>query len=249
MKKLFVKTGNYERFQAAIRAVEGRGAPEAGWLLVYGDPARGKSTIVDRWAAETGAVYLRGKEQWTPSYFMGELAERLGADDGGRARERFQRVVAKIGAEQIAIVIDEVQHALRDNAAVLEVLRDITDLTESTAVLVAGVENVQKRLERPQFKQIASRIFDRVEFGPNTVDDTVIACRELADVEIADDLVREVHRRSAGLMRGIVNAISKIEQRAGRNKLTRVTLADMAGIELVSDWKSARRVLTEETRP
>lgn len=243
MKKRFVKTSNYERFQAAIRAVEGRGAPEAGWLLVYGDPARGKSTIVDRWAVETGAVYLRGKEQWTPSFFMAELAEKLGADDGGRAKDRFQRVVAKIGAEQIAIVIDEVQHALRDSAAVLEVLRDITDLTESTAVLVAGVENVQKRLERPQFKQIASRIFDRVEFNANSPEDTVIACRELADVEIADDLTAEIHRQSAGLMRGIVNAISKVEQHAERNKLARVALADVAGKELVSDWKSARRAL------
>jgi hypothetical protein len=243
MKKRFVKTANYERFQAAVLAVEGRGAPEAGWLLVYGDPARGKSTIVDRWAVEKGAVYLRGKEQWTPSFFMAELAEKLHADDGGRAKDRFQRVVAKIGAEQIAIVIDEVQHALRDNAAVLEVLRDITDLTESTAILVAGVENVQKRLERPQFKQIASRIFDRVEFDANTAEDTVLACRELADVEIADDLVKEAHRQSGGLMRGIVNAISKIEQHAGRNKLQRVTLADMAGKELVSDWTSAKRAL------
>lgn len=243
MKKRFVKTANYERFQSAILAVEGRGAPEAGWLLVFGDPARGKSTVVDRWAAEKGAVYLRAKEQWTPSFFMLELAEKLKTDDSGRAKDRFQRVVAKIGAEQIPIVIDECQHALRDNAAVLEVLRDITDLTESTAILVAGVENVQKKLERPQYKQIASRIFDRVEFGANTAEDTVLACRELAEVEIADDLVKEIHRQSSGLMRGIVNAISKIEQRASRNKLSRVALADLAGVELVSDWKSAKRAL------
>lgn len=241
MKKRFVKTGNYERFQAAVLAVEGRGAPEAGWLLVYGDPARGKSTIVDRWAVEKSAVYLRAKEQWTPTFFMAELAEKLHTEDAGRAKDRFQHVVAKIGREQISIVIDEVQHALRDNAAVLEVLRDITDLTESVAILVAGVENVQKRLERPQFKQIASRIFDRVEFAPNSVDDTVLACRELAEVEIADDLVTEIHRQSGGLMRGIVNAISKVEQLAERNKLQRVALADMAGRELVSDWKSLKR--------
>jgi len=243
MKKQFVKTANYERFQAAIRAVDARGAPEAGWLLVAGDPARGKSTIVDQWAVATGAVYLRGKEQWTPHFFLSELAEKLAVDDSGRAKDRFQRVVAKIGHEQTPIVVDEVQHALRDSAAVLEVLRDITDLTESVAVLVAGVENVQKKLERPQFKQIASRIFDRVEFAANSAEDTALACRELAEVELADDLVNEIHRQSAGLMRGIVNALSKVEAHAGRNKLARVGLADMAGKELIADWRSLRRAM------
>jgi len=172
-----------------------------------------------------------------------ELAEKLAVDDSGRAKDRFQRVVAKIGHEQTPIVVDEVQHALRDSAAVLEVLRDITDLTESVAVLVAGVENVQKKLERPQFKQIASRIFDRVEFAANSAEDTALACRELAEVELADDLVNEIHRQSAGLMRGIVNALSKVEAHAGRNKLARVGLADMAGKELIADWRSLRRAM------
>lgn len=238
MKKKFVKTGNYERFQAAIKAVQGRGAPEAGWLLVAGDPARGKSTVVDQWAAQVGAVYLRGKETWTASYFLGELAEKLHVDDSGSGRARFQRVVAKVGHEQTPIVIDEVQHALRDSAAVLEVLRDITDLTESLAVLVAGVEQVQTRIAR--HRQIASRIYRVVDFVPCSLDDTALTCRELADVELADDLVAELHRQSEGLMRHIVNGLSTIEQHASRNKLARVALADLAGQELVHDWQSRR---------
>lgn len=240
MKKRFVKTSNYERFQAAIKAVEGRGAPEAGWLLVSGDPARGKSTVVDQWAArdDVNAVYLRAKETWTPSFFLAELAEKLHVDEGGRSKERFQRIVAKVGHDQTPIVVDEVQHALRDNAAVLEVLRDITDLTESIAILVAGVEQVQTKIGR--HKQIASRIFRVVDFLPAEPEDTVLVCRELADVEIADDLVAVIHQQSEGLMRGIVNAISNIEQHARRNKMARVALADMAGQELIHDWQSRR---------
>lgn len=241
MKKRFVKTANVERFHAAVRAVEARGAPEAGWLLVFGDPARGKSTIVDHWAVQAGAVYLRAKERWTPSFFLDELSERLGLEATGRAKDKFQAIVARIGRERTPLVIDEVQHALRNNAEVLEVLRDITDLTETTAVLVAGVEAVEKRLQRPAFKQISSRIFVRVEFADNSPDDTALACRELADIELADDLIAEVHRQSRGLMRGVVNAVSKIEQRAARNKLALVTLADMAGLALVEDWTRAAR--------
>lgn len=247
MKKVFVKTGNYERFQGAIRAVEARGAPEAGWLLVVGDPARGKSTIVDKWAAssQVGAIYLRGKEQWTPSFFLAELAGQLKIDDSLRGKSRFQAVITRIGAEQMPVVIDEVQHAMRDNAAVLEVLRDITDLTETIAVLVAGVDDVMRRLARPSLKQIASRIAQVVEFAPNSQEDTALVCHQLADVEIAPDLVAEVHRQSRGLMRPICNAIAGIEAHASRNKLPKVKLADLAGQELCHDWQSRRPQLVK----
>ncbi|MBP6636038.1 MAG: TniB family NTP-binding protein [Sulfuritalea sp.] len=238
MKKVFVKTSNYERFQAAIKALEGRGAPEAGWLLVAGDPARGKSTIVDEWAAKNGAVYIRAKEQWRPTFFTDDLHDKLKTDPAGTAKQRFQRLVAKIGHERLPIVIDEVQHTLRDNAAVLEVLRDITDLTETVVVLVAGVEQVQTRIAR--HKQIASRIAKVVEFSANTPEDTALVCREMADIELADDLIAEIHRQSDGLMRGIVNAITFIEQHARRNRAARMTLADMAGQELIHDWQSRR---------
>ena len=117
MKKVFVKTSNYELFQSAIRGLDTRGAQEAGWLLVAGDPARGKSTIVDEWAAKNDAIYLRAKEQWTPSFFIDDLSEKLRVDASGKAKARFQRVVARIGHERLPIVIDEVQHTLRDGAA------------------------------------------------------------------------------------------------------------------------------------
>lgn len=238
MRKQFVKTSNFEKFQAAIRAVEARGAPEAGWLLVAGDPARGKSTIVDRWAASSSAIYLRAKEEWRPTWFLCELAESLKIDDSVRGKARLQAIITRVGREQTPIVIDEVQHALRDNAAVLEVLRDITDLTETVAVLVAGVERVQTRIAR--YQQIASRIAQVVEFAPNTPEDTALVCHELAEVEIAPDLVGETHRQAKGLMRGLVNAITTIEGHARRNRLARVQLSDMAGQELCHDWQSRR---------
>lgn len=238
MKKVFVKTTNYERFQAAIRALENRGAPEAGWLLVAGDPARGKSTIVDEWSAKNDAIYMRAKEQWTPRFFVDELLDKLKLDASGKPKERFQRLISKIGHEQLPIIIDEVQHALRDNAAVLETLRDITDLTETAVILVAGIEQVQTKIAR--HKAIASRIAKVVDFEANSIEDTALVCQEMADVQIAPDLVAEIHRQSEGLMRGIVNAIAAIELHARRNKAQVVTLADMNGCELIHDWQSRR---------
>ena len=70
MKRGFVKTENYARFRAAVLATEQRGAAEAGMMLVHGQPGYGKSNTVYNWAVESGAVFLRANQGWTPSQFM-----------------------------------------------------------------------------------------------------------------------------------------------------------------------------------
>lgn len=39
-------------------------------LLLHGLPGLGKSHTADRWAVETGAVFLRAKVDWSPRYFL-----------------------------------------------------------------------------------------------------------------------------------------------------------------------------------
>ena len=238
MRKELVKTSNYERFRNAISAVENRGAPEASMLLVAGDPGFSKSIIVNRWAVEQRAIYLRAKVGWTPSRFLAELAEELKVEASGRSKEVFARIVAAIGKEQMPIIIDEVQHTLADGARVLEAVRDISDLTETIIVLVAGEERVQLRIAR--YPQISSRILRMVEFHAASLEDVRRCCEELAEVTIADDLVEEIHRQSAGRMRDVINAIAAVEQSAKRNGKKKVALADFAGKALVNHWQQRR---------
>lgn len=238
MKKQFVKTSNYEGFQAAVRFVEARGALEASWLLVEGAPGYGKTETVEEWVAKNGAVYIRAKEKYTPSFFYDELAERLKVDAGGTRKERFQRLIAKVMHTQVAIVLDEVQHALPNGASVLEALRDITDTTETVAILVAGEDKLQKKIDK--FPQLARRISKKVDFMPASAEDCALICRDLADVEIAPDLQAAIHVQSKGLVSAIINAIAACEHQAKRNKATSVTLADMRGQELVHDWQAGR---------
>ena len=77
MKKSFVKTENYARFTAGVKAVEQRGAAEAGMMLVHGQPGFGKSHIVSRWAEDAGAIFLRANVDMTPKYFLTELCRAL----------------------------------------------------------------------------------------------------------------------------------------------------------------------------
>lgn len=239
MKKTFVKTSNYEKFQQAIRFVGGRGALEASWLLVEGTPGFGKTDTVEEWVAKNGAIYIRAKENYSASFLMAELADKLRIEGIGTRRERFQRITAKLLNTQIPIVLDEVQHCLPNNASVLEALRDITDITETVAILVAGEEKVLRRIAR--FPQLSSRICETVEFGPATLEDTALLCREICELEVEPDLVAEIHRQSKGSTRLIVNAIAAVEGHGKRNRVKSVSLANMAGHELVHDWQAVRQ--------
>ena len=135
MKKAFVKTENYARFAAGVKAVEQRGAAEAGMMLVHGQPGYGKSHIVYRWAEEAGAVYLRANVDWTPKYFLVELCKALNIDGRGTAQALFERCLRVLVERQCPIIIDEAEFTLSSNAAVLEKVRDFSDRAEVTVIL------------------------------------------------------------------------------------------------------------------
>jgi DNA transposition AAA+ family ATPase len=237
MKREFVKTSNYERFIEGIAALEGRGAVESSLMLVTGEAGFGKSETVDRYAAFNGAAYLRAKTEWTPHYFMAELANVLKVDSSGRARDLFGRISGSLLRNQTPIVIDEVEHCLRNSAAVLESIRDLSDLTEVTVILI-GMEQVQAKIAR--YPQISSRIAHVVNFGPATLDDVKRVCAGLCDVGVADDLAAEVQKQAKGRMREVMNAIAMIEREGRSNGLKTVELKHMGNRPLTLDWQARR---------
>ena len=243
MNPVFVKTSNYERFQEGLAAVDGRGAQESSLLLVTGEAGYGKSETVDRWAVEVGAAYLRAKTDWTPRYFLTELAEQLKVDPTGRSKEIFARVSGYLGRNQTPMVIDEVDHCLRDNARVLEAIRDLSDLTEVVVVLV-GMEKVQAKISR--HLQISSRIAHVVTFGPASPDDVMMTCQQKCEVKVAADLALEIHRQSKGRMREIMNAIALVEREASLNSLNEISLEQMGKRQLTLDWQATRPRLTKK---
>jgi DNA transposition AAA+ family ATPase len=237
VKKQFVKTKNYELFRTGISAVENRGAAEAGLILVTSEAGYGKTTTVDQWAIARGAAFLRAKEDYTPAWFRSELAENLKIDSSGRSKDLFGRLAGYIGEHQIPIVIDEVEHCLDNGAAVLEAIRDISDLTEVMVIMV-GMDQVQSRISR--YRQISSRIAKVIEFQPVTMEDLQLTCKQLAEVDIAEDLMLEILRQSNGRMREVMNAIGTCEATAKRNNATSISLIDMAGKTLTHDWQSRK---------
>lgn len=235
MRKIFVRTENYTRFTSGVQAVEQRGAREAGMLLVHGAPGFGKSHIVGHWAAEAGAVFLRANVDWTPKYFMVELAKELRMDSRGTAEQLFARLLEQVVELQIPLVIDEADFTLHKNAVVLDKIRDLSDRAEVTVVLV-GMELILRNIAR--HKQISGRVGQVVEFRPATVADVTYACQQLAEVALTPAVQAEVHRLSGGRMREVLNIIAAIERVAAVNGLTTVDIGDLEGAALSYDWQN-----------
>lgn len=248
MKTGFIQNSNYTRFLQAVKAVESRGDKQSGLLLISGDPGVGKSTVIERWSSDNDALYLRAISNMKHKYILEQFIELAKVDlsavldEKGRVKERASRTIndmqkkltSHIARKQSPIVIDEVQHLLVNDALVLEVIRDISDLTGVTVIFVAGVANFGYQLKA--YPQISSRIYQEVAFSPWDVKDISMACKQMSEVPIEDALVQRLKDDSKGVMRLVMNGISNIERVAKANHQAVATSDFFKGKELVNDW-------------
>lgn len=242
MKKGFVHTENFKRLAEAQKTVQKRGAREAGLVIIKGMYGVGKSELCDRWAAENGAIFLRCKETWTKRALLDELADTIGVDKRGRNQEVQARIIGKVAVTMSPIMLDEADHLIRSTPSLLEVVRDITDITGTMCFLV-GMERFD--LKVAAYGHIASRVARVVEFLPLSLSDVKAAVTAKASLGEAHDapalpmedaVVHAIHEQSQGRMRLVLNAIANIEQWAQANSWKKVTADHVKGKQLCVEF-------------
>ena len=234
MKNVFARTSNVERLLSAMAALRQRGATEASWVLLTGLPGLGKTELVEWWALHHDALYLRAKSAWTPKASLVELAERLGIAPARTTQDLFAQILSVLGRTPTPLVVDEIEHCLRD-AKVLEVFRDLSDLTEIPVVIV-GMDAVRTQIQR--FEQISSRIHQVVDFLPATPEDVRIMAEAMLDPIMPwhPEMIAKIHAESEGRYRLIMDALSEIEREAKRNNDREVRASDFPH-KLTHDWR------------
>lgn len=237
MKKGFVPTQNFRLMAEAQRQVERRGAAEAGIVIIRGAYGVGKSQIVERWAVDNRAIFVRCKEVWTKRALLDELAERMGLDTRGRNSEVQARIIGRLAVDMLPMVFDEADHLIRSNAALLETIRDITDTCGVPCFLV-GMERFGDKLGR--YGHIASRVARIVDFQPLPLEDVAAACTKLCEVTLAPEVVAAMHAQSHGRMRLVLNAIANLEQWAAANGWKEVRAEHIKGKALCVEFKPGR---------
>lgn len=236
MRKGFVPTENYRRLAEAQRQVEKRGAAEAGLVIVRGPFGVGKSQIVNRWAVDNGAIFIRAKETWSVRALLDEMARVIGVERKGSNSEVQARVIGHLAVHMNNLVFDEADHLIRSTATLLEVIRDITDLTGVACFLVV-MDGFSAKLALPRYGHIASRVARVVDFEPLSEADVQAAVTAMCEVKLTPELVKLLHQQSAGKMRLVLNAISTLEQWAAANGLREVGAEHIKGKSLCIEFK------------
>lgn len=244
MKPGFVKTANYKALQQRFKQVEGRGAREAGLLVVYGPYGIGKSELTNRWTVDIGGVFLRAKSTWRTKSMLAELASALGLDPRGSVAQIQNACIAHLGVHMTPIVIDEADHLFKGVGSkltidLMEALRDITDLTGIVCVLV-GMKQLGLKVDAHGW--IGSRVGGDVELKPLDIADVRATVQAKCEVAVDEGVIEEIHRQSKGMIRGVLNAIPLIEAWAQANSLKRVEASHIVGKRLVSEFKPAPAV-------
>lgn len=236
MRAKFVQNlSNVQKFMVGTVRVEKRGAAEACWQLVEGNPGYGKTKTLEWWATQRNAAYLRAKSGWTLNWALRDLVTELGEKPYGRSENLFNQALQRIATSHKTVIVDEIDHALHDRR-VIEMLRDLSDLT-ATPIVIGGHHGVSKSLAR--YEQIYSRIADVTFFQACTLDDVATACAELCDgTSIADDMVAQIHERTGGRLREIMNAIAEVERFGRKVGKKSVGAADMQLSLLTNDGRA-----------
>lgn len=251
MLRKFVHTENAARFMDQLQALTRRGAAEACLMVIDGEPGHGKSMTAQWWAAQTGSAYLRAKREWSPSWMLRELLAALGIAPLHSFERMYRQALEALraradeavrGEVTYGVVIDEIDHVAR-NGALLETLRDLSDMLEIPFILV-GMGRVRSQLAR--FPQVASRVGQYVEFARATPGDVEKIAKELVECPVDGALLAYLAKAADGRTREIMEGLQAIE-RAGKRKAGKpVTAADLKDVPLFNDRKTGRPVLARE---
>jgi hypothetical protein len=233
VKKGFVKTENFRRLAEAQKLVERRGAREAGLVLVRGKYGIGKSELTERWAADSGWVFVRAKATWTKRALLDELADLMGLSKVGRNQEVQARIIGKLAVNMVPMIIDEADFLVGSTASLLEVVRDITDLTGTMCFLV-GMEHFPMKVAR--HGHIASRVARVVDLQPLSLADVKATVAAKSEVPIEDNVLPLLLEQSGGRMRLILGAIANIEAWAQANSWTSVSASLLKGLPLCTEF-------------
>jgi DNA transposition AAA+ family ATPase len=121
-----------------------------------------------------------------------------------------------------------------------ETLRAIHDQSGAPLVLV-GMSQLPRAIKAvPQLK---SRVADWIEFLPCDLRDARTMAEALCEIEVADDLVREIHQKCGGSARKIRTALERVERLARLRTKRRIALGDLPdGFSLTYDFDARGKV-------
>lgn len=225
MRHKMVLVKNVTRLSTAGQSLIDRAQGMPGMGLLYGETGYGKTTATTWFVNQCRGVYVRALSMWSPAAMLQAILKELDVSpNGSSCAGMVGQIVESLAISGRPLFLDEADYIV-ENKRMVETLRDLHDLA-SVPVILIGMAGIQRKIALRQ--QLSGRIAQWVEFKPCDFEDARRMARELADVEVADDLLEKMHRAAAGSVRLLVVGLSRIEADAKAR-----------GLDLIqaSDWK------------
>ncbi|HHL33130.1 MAG TPA: ATP-binding protein [Desulfobulbaceae bacterium] len=219
MRKTFATTKNVTRFLAGMAAIEEPIKGRVGMGLVFGEPGTGKTEMCQRYAADNGYPYIRATDIMSRRSLLSVIVGELGEAPTFRSDDLFNQAVDILIDRPQTIIVDEIDYLCR--GGMVEVLRDINDITNSPVVLV-GMHMVDKKLKR--FRHLWDRFSAVVRFHTFDLEDISGLAEQICEVAISPEGIRFIHERGFGKFRRTMVWFSRAERLAKSNGLDLVEL-------------------------
>lgn len=226
MRRVIVLTKNVRVLLDAYSQLRDADANAPKICVVHGVPGMGKSTGMALLEKDWSACCTRATAAWTPRTMLLSILRELGRDDlKGSNQDQLDEITRLLSLSGRPLIVDEADY-LFERRGLLELLRDIHDIAQVPLLLV-GMERVVRKVNSREL--VASRVAEQVKFEKLDREDARQYTDELCEVEVADDLLDDLHRKANGSARRIWLGLNQIENfglaRGGRVDLAQWQVA------------------------
>lgn len=222
MKTIFALTKNVQRYMTGIETLQTPVRGRIGMMLAYGPPGTGKTEAGMWYAAQNDVPYIRAKDITSRRSLLSNVVAELGEAPSFRSDALFDQAVEQLIERPRVILIDEVDYLMR--GGMVEILRDINDITNSPIVLM-GMEQADKKLKR--FRHLYDRITAVVRFELFDEQEVANLAAQICETPLTEDAVEFIYRHGKGKLRLTTTWFSRAEALARHNKLDTISGAHL----------------------
>jgi hypothetical protein len=223
MNKTFIRTDNYNKVTAAVEALVHRDLSLPGLGLIYGKWGYGKTEVVEAYYGLSDTFYVRMLETWNPRRLLEEMCAIAKVGDPIYRLDRLcDQVINGFRRWGKPLFIDEGDYCLNGGSRMLNIIRDIHDMTKVPIILI-GMEALYGKLQK--HGQFFSRILPAaiVEFQPVSTPEIIMITKEWTGLAIGHDAADILGRYIEGDFRYLVGYLLTIEEGCRTNATTSIT--------------------------
>ena len=231
------KIQNVAAFAELVERCSGRRDSLPGMAVFHGVSGYGK-THSAIWSANMYSAYhVQVKSAWTRKSFCQALVRELGIPDRLHTlAEMVEAIGAELAHSRRPLLIDEADYLTK--ASMIEIVRDIYESSQSPVILI-GEENLPHKLKA--YERVHGRMLDWVAAQPASLKDTqLLAAIYCRGIDLAPDMVAEIHRRSEGSVRRICVNLDRVFEWCRTRHIKQLGVNDYKGALFTGQPQSQR---------